>query len=144
MRAAAPRSARSPPPDRLVPVRQAALARRELAKALAEFLDDADNAHGGLDMSEYMERHMAQRLLVLLGYADSEGGLLTGAVRQRPMLLFDEVEVRRGRVLRRRRCVTRPPRDFTNTVVIDDQQDRVPPAVVGTPPRRQNARRRRG
>ncbi len=47
-------------------------------------------------MSEFMERHMAQRLLgAPLGYADSEqGGFLTEAVRRRPysVLLFDEVE----------------------------------------------------
>ncbi len=68
----------------------------ELAKALAEFLFDDEQALTRLDMSEYMERHMAQRLLgAPPGYADSEqGGLLTEAVRQRPysVLLFDEVE----------------------------------------------------
>jgi ATP-dependent Clp protease ATP-binding subunit ClpB len=68
----------------------------ELAKALAEFVFDDEHALTRLDMSEFMERHMAQRLLgAPPGYADSEqGGFLTEAVRQRPysVLLFDEVE----------------------------------------------------
>jgi ATP-dependent Clp protease ATP-binding subunit ClpB len=68
----------------------------ELAKALAEFLFDDEGALTRLDMSEFMERHMAQRLLgAPPGYADSEqGGFLTEAVRRRPysVLLFDEVE----------------------------------------------------
>ncbi|MBN2194580.1 MAG: AAA family ATPase [Polyangiaceae bacterium] len=68
----------------------------ELAKALAEFLFDDEQALTRLDMSEFMERHMAQRLIgAPPGYADSEqGGFLTEAVRRRPysVLLFDEVE----------------------------------------------------
>lgn len=68
----------------------------ELAKALAEFVFDDEHALTRLDMSEFMERHMAQRLLgAPPGYADSEqGGFLTEAVRRRPysVLLFDEVE----------------------------------------------------
>ncbi len=68
----------------------------ELAKALAEFLFDDEQAMTRLDMSEFMERHMAQRLIgAPPGYADSEsGGHLTEAVRRRPysVLLFDEVE----------------------------------------------------
>jgi ATP-dependent Clp protease ATP-binding subunit ClpB len=68
----------------------------ELAKALAEFLFDDESALTRLDMSEFMERHMAQRLIgAPPGYADSEqGGFLTEAVRRRPysVLLFDEVE----------------------------------------------------
>jgi ATP-dependent Clp protease ATP-binding subunit ClpB len=68
----------------------------ELAKALAEFLFDDEQALTRLDMSEFMERHMAQRLLgAPPGYVDSEqGGFLTEAVRRRPysVLLFDEVE----------------------------------------------------
>jgi ATP-dependent Clp protease ATP-binding subunit ClpB len=68
----------------------------ELAKALAEFVFDDEHALTRLDMSEFMERHMAQRLLgAPPGYADSEqGGFLTEAVRKRPysVLLFDEVE----------------------------------------------------
>jgi ATP-dependent Clp protease ATP-binding subunit ClpB len=68
----------------------------ELAKALAELLFDDERALTRLDMSEFMERHMAQRLIgAPPGYADSEqGGFLTEAVRRRPysVVLFDEVE----------------------------------------------------
>ncbi len=67
-----------------------------LAKALAEFLFDDEQAMTRLDMSEFMEKHMAQRLIGSPpGYADSEqGGHLTEAVRRKPysVLLFDEVE----------------------------------------------------
>lgn len=67
-----------------------------IAKALAEFLFDDDQAMTRLDMSEFMEKHMAQRLVgAPPGYADSDqGGFLTEAVRKRPysVLLFDEVE----------------------------------------------------
>src|ERR1019366_5061282 len=68
----------------------------ELAKALAEFLFDDEASMTRLDMSEFMEKHMAQRLVgAPPGYADSDqGGFLTEAVRRRPysVLLFDEVE----------------------------------------------------
>jgi len=68
----------------------------ELAKALAEFLFDDEQSLTRLDMSEFMEKHMAQRLVgAPPGYVDSEeGGYLTEAVRRRPysVLLFDEVE----------------------------------------------------
>ena len=68
----------------------------ELAKALAEFLFDDEQSMTRLDMSEFMEKHMAQRLVGSPpGYVDSEeGGYLTEAVRRRPysVLLFDEVE----------------------------------------------------
>jgi ATP-dependent Clp protease ATP-binding subunit ClpB len=68
----------------------------ELAKALAEFLFDDEQSMTRLDMSEFMEKHMAQRLVgAPPGYADSEeGGFLTEAVRRKPysVLLFDEVE----------------------------------------------------
>ncbi|GAC1394790.1 MAG: ATP-dependent chaperone ClpB [Polyangiales bacterium] len=68
----------------------------ELGKALAEFLFDDEQAMTRLDMSEFMEKHMAQRLIgAPPGYVDSEeGGFLTEAVRRRPysVLLFDEVE----------------------------------------------------
>ncbi len=68
----------------------------ELAKALAEFLFDDEQSMTRLDMSEFMEKHMAQRLVgAPPGYVDSEeGGYLTEAVRRRPysVLLFDEVE----------------------------------------------------
>jgi ATP-dependent Clp protease ATP-binding subunit ClpB len=68
----------------------------ELAKALAEFLFDDEQSMTRLDMSEFMEKHMAQRLVGSPpGYVDSEeGGYLTEAVRRRPysVLLFDEIE----------------------------------------------------
>ncbi|HEX6278348.1 MAG TPA: ATP-dependent Clp protease ATP-binding subunit, partial [Polyangiaceae bacterium] len=68
----------------------------ELAKTLADVVFADERALTRLDMSEFMERHMAQRLLgAPPGYADSEqGGFLTEAVRRRPysVLLFDEVE----------------------------------------------------
>ena len=68
----------------------------ELAKALAEFLFDDEQSMTRIDMSEFMEKHMAQRLVgAPPGYVDSEeGGFLTEAVRRRPysVLLFDEVE----------------------------------------------------
>ena len=68
----------------------------ELAKALAEFLFDDEQSLTRLDMSEFMEKHMAARLVgAPPGYVDSEeGGYLTEAVRRRPysVLLFDEVE----------------------------------------------------
>jgi ATP-dependent Clp protease ATP-binding subunit ClpB len=68
----------------------------ELAKALAEFLFDDEQSLTRLDMSEFMEKHMAARLVgAPPGYVDSEeGGFLTEAVRRRPysVLLFDEIE----------------------------------------------------
>lgn len=68
----------------------------ELTKALAEFLFDDESALVRLDMSEFMEKHMAQRLLGSPpGYADSDqGGFLTEAVKRKPysILLFDEIE----------------------------------------------------
>ena len=103
----------------------------ELAKVLAEFLFDDQQALTRLDMSEFMERHMAQRLLgAPPGYADSEqGGFLTEAVRRRPysVLLFDEVEKAHQdvfnlllQVLDEGRLTDGRGRlaDFTNTVVI--------------------------
>ncbi|MBQ8482643.1 MAG: ATP-dependent chaperone ClpB [Alphaproteobacteria bacterium] len=68
----------------------------ELAKALAEFLFDEENAYIRIDMSEYMEKHAVARLIGAppgyVGY--DEGGVLTEAVRRRPyqVILFDEVE----------------------------------------------------
>ena len=68
----------------------------ELARALAEFLFDDDNAMVRLDMSEYMEKHSVARLTgAPPGYIGfEEGGQLTEAVRRRPyaVVLFDEVE----------------------------------------------------
>ncbi|MBN1536774.1 MAG: AAA family ATPase, partial [Anaerolineales bacterium] len=68
----------------------------ELAKALAEFLFDNEDALVRLDMSEYREQHTASRLFGAppgyVGY--EEGGQLTEAVRRRPyrVILFDEIE----------------------------------------------------
>ena len=68
----------------------------ELARALAEFLFDTEDAMVRLDMSEYMEKHTVSRLIGAppgyVGY--EEGGQLTEAVRRRPyrVILFDEVE----------------------------------------------------
>jgi ATP-dependent Clp protease ATP-binding subunit ClpB len=68
----------------------------ELAKALAEFLFDDENAMVRIDMSEYQERHTVSRLIGAppgyVGY--EEGGQLTEAVRRKPysVILFDEVE----------------------------------------------------
>ncbi len=68
----------------------------ELAKALAEFLFDDDDALVRIDMSEYREGHTASRLFGAppgyVGY--EEGGQLTEAVRRRPyrVILFDEIE----------------------------------------------------
>jgi ATP-dependent Clp protease ATP-binding subunit ClpC len=68
----------------------------ELAKALAEFLFDDEDALVRLDMSEYQERHTVSRLIGAppgyVGY--DEGGQLTEAVRRRPyrVVLFDEIE----------------------------------------------------
>ncbi len=103
----------------------------ELAKALAEFLFDDEAALTRLDMSEFMERHMAQRLIgAPPGYADSEqGGFLTEAARRRPysVLLFDEVEKAHSDVFNLLLQVLDDGRltdgrgrtaDFSNTVVI--------------------------
>jgi ATP-dependent Clp protease ATP-binding subunit ClpC len=68
----------------------------ELAKALAEFLFESEDALVRLDMSEYRERHTVSRLIGAppgyVGY--DEGGQLTEAVRRRPyqVVLFDEIE----------------------------------------------------
>jgi ATP-dependent Clp protease ATP-binding subunit ClpB len=68
----------------------------ELARALAWFLFDNEQAMIRLDMSEYMEKHAVSRLVGAppgyVGY--EEGGQLTEAVRRRPysVLLFDEIE----------------------------------------------------
>ncbi|MCU0560986.1 MAG: ATP-dependent chaperone ClpB [Desulfobacterales bacterium] len=68
----------------------------ELAKALAEFLFDSEQAMIRVDMSEYMEKHSVARLIGAppgyVGY--EEGGFLTEAVRRRPysVVLFDEIE----------------------------------------------------
>ncbi|MFC1974208.1 ATP-dependent Clp protease ATP-binding subunit, partial [Chloroflexota bacterium] len=68
----------------------------ELARTLAQFLFDDEEAMVRLDMSEYMEKHTVSRLVGAppgyVGY--DEGGQLTEAVRRRPysVILFDEIE----------------------------------------------------
>ena len=68
----------------------------ELAKALAEYLFDDENAMTRIDMSEYQERHSVSRLVGAppgyIGY--EEGGQLTEAVRRKPysVILLDEIE----------------------------------------------------
>ena len=68
----------------------------ELAKALAEYLFDDENAMTRIDMSEYQERHAVSRLVGAppgyIGY--EEGGQLTEAVRRKPysVVLLDEIE----------------------------------------------------
>jgi ATP-dependent Clp protease ATP-binding subunit ClpB len=68
----------------------------ELARALAEFMFDSQDAIVRVDMSEYMEKHAVSRLIGAppgyVGY--EEGGQLTEAVRRRPyaVVLLDEIE----------------------------------------------------
>ena len=68
----------------------------DLARAVAEFLFDDEQAMVRIDMSEYMEKHSVSRLIGAppgyVGY--DEGGQLTEAVRRRPycVILFDEIE----------------------------------------------------
>ncbi len=68
----------------------------ELAKALAGFMFDSEDALVRIDMSEYMEKHAVSRLIGAppgyVGY--EEGGQLTEAIRRRPysVILFDEIE----------------------------------------------------
>ncbi|KJR46085.1 ClpB protein [Desulfosporosinus sp. I2] len=74
----------------------------ELARALAEFLFDDEQAIVRIDMSEYMEKHTVARLIGAppgyVGY--EEGGQLTEAVRRKPysVILFDEIEKAHGDV----------------------------------------------
>jgi ATP-dependent Clp protease ATP-binding subunit ClpB len=75
----------------------------ELARALAEFLFDDDQAMVRIDMSEYQEKHTVSRLIGAppgyVGYEES--GQLTEAVRRRPyaVVLFDEIEKAHSEVL---------------------------------------------
>ncbi|HEY1017131.1 MAG TPA: AAA family ATPase [Herpetosiphonaceae bacterium] len=103
----------------------------ELAKALAAFLFDSEDAMVRIDMSEYHERHTVSRLVGAppgyVGY--DEGGQLTEAVRRRPyqVLLFDEIEKAHGDVFNALLQVLDDGRltdaqgrtvDFRNTVII--------------------------
>ncbi len=75
----------------------------ELARALAEFLFDAEQAMVRIDMSEYQEKHTVSRMIGAppgyVGY--EEAGQLTEAVRRRPyaVVLFDEIEKAHAEVL---------------------------------------------
>ena len=72
------------------------IGKTELARALAEFMFDSEDAMIRIDMSEYMEKHSVSRLVGAppgyVGY--DEGGQLTEAVRRRPysVVLLDEIE----------------------------------------------------
>ncbi len=103
----------------------------ELARALAEFLFDSDQAMIRIDMSEYQEKHTVSRLIGAppgyVGY--EEAGQLTEAVRRRPyaVVLFDEIEKAHPEVLNALLQLLDDGRltdgkgrtvDFKNTVVI--------------------------
>jgi ATP-dependent Clp protease ATP-binding subunit ClpB len=103
----------------------------ELARALAEFLFDTQDAIVRIDMSEYMERHSVSRLVGAppgyIGY--DEGGQLTEAVRRRPycVVLLDEIEKAHADVFNTLLAVLDDGRltdgqgrtvDFKNTVLI--------------------------
>ncbi len=103
----------------------------ELARTLARFLFDDENAMVRLDMSEYQERHTVSRLIGAppgyVGY--DEGGQLTEAVRRRPyrVILLDEIEKAHPEVFNSLLQILDDGRltdghgrtvDFKNTVVI--------------------------
>ncbi|HEX6291802.1 MAG TPA: AAA family ATPase [Herpetosiphonaceae bacterium] len=103
----------------------------ELAKALAEFMFDSEDAMTRIDMSEYGERHTTSRLLGAppgyVGY--DEGGQLSESIRRRPyqVVLFDEIEKAHPEVFNTLLQVLDDGRltdgqghtvDFRNTVII--------------------------
>ncbi len=103
----------------------------ELARALAEFLFDDEQAMVRIDMSEYMERHSVARLVGAppgyVGY--EEGGHLTESVRRHPysVVLFDEIEKAHPEVFNALLQILDDGRltdgkgrtvDFTNTIII--------------------------
>jgi len=103
----------------------------ELAKALAEFIFDSEQAIVRIDMSEFMEKHSVSRLIGAppgyVGY--DEGGYLTEAVRRRPysVVLFDEIEKAHPEVFNVLLQILDDGRmtdghgktvDFTNTIII--------------------------
>ncbi len=130
----------------------------ELARALAEFLFDDEQAMVRLDMSEFMEKHAVSRLIGAppgyVGY--EEGGYLTEAVRRRPysVVLFDEIEKAHPDVFNALLQILDDGRltdgqgrtvDFTNTIIImtsnigsqyiqdlsgEDKRDRMEEAVM--------------
>ena len=114
----------------------------ELARALAEFMFDSEEAMVRIDMSEYMEKHSVSRLVGAppgyVGY--DEGGQLTEAVRRRPytVVLLDEIEKAHSDVFNVLLQVMDDGRltdgqgrtvDFKNTVLI--MTSNVPGGVAG-------------
>jgi ATP-dependent Clp protease ATP-binding subunit ClpB len=114
----------------------------ELARALAEFMFDSEQAMVRIDMSEYMEKHSVSRLVGAppgyVGY--EEGGQLTEAVRRRPysVILLDEVEKAHPDVFNTLLAVMDDGRltdgqgrtvDFKNTVLIMTSNIPVPAGV---------------
>ncbi len=117
----------------------------ELARALAEFMFDSQDAMIRIDMSEYMEKHSVSRLLGAppgyVGY--EEGGQLTEAVRRRPysVVLLDEIEKAHGDVFNTLLQVMDDGRltdgqgrtvDFKNTVLIMTSNLPVPSGLSDT------------
>ncbi len=114
----------------------------ELARALAEFMFDSEEAIIRIDMSEYMEKHSVSRLVGAppgyVGY--EEGGQLTEAVRRRPysVVLLDEIEKANGDVFNILLQVFDDGRltdgqgrtvDFKNTVIIMTSNIPIPEGV---------------
>ncbi len=117
----------------------------ELARALAEFMFDSQDAMIRIDMSEYMEKHSVSRLVGAppgyVGY--EEGGQLTEAVRRRPysVVLLDEIEKAHPDVFNTLLQVMDDGRltdgqgrtvDFKNTVLIMTSNIAVPAGVGDT------------
>ncbi len=119
----------------------------ELARALAEFMFDSQEAMVRIDMSEYMERHAVSRLIGAppgyVGY--EEGGQLTESVRRRPysVVLLDEIEKAHADVFNTLLQVMDDGRltdgqgrtvDFKNTVLIMTSNIPVGPPSAGDAP----------
>ncbi|HXD53371.1 MAG TPA: ATP-dependent chaperone ClpB [Solirubrobacteraceae bacterium] len=117
----------------------------ELARALAEFMFDSQEAMIRIDMSEYMEKHSVSRLVGAppgyVGY--EEGGQLTEAVRRRPysVVLLDEIEKAHGDVFNTLLQVMDDGRltdgqgrtvDFKNTVLIMTSNIPIPEGLDDT------------
>jgi ATP-dependent Clp protease ATP-binding subunit ClpB len=117
----------------------------ELARALAEFMFDSQDAMIRIDMSEYMEKHSVSRLVGAppgyVGY--EEGGQLTEAVRRRPysVVLLDEIEKAHGDVFNTLLAVMDDGRltdgqgrtvDFKNTVLIMTSNIPIPEGLSDT------------